>query len=521
MADHDPGLGHDLVQPEGEGADGLDPVVDEEDLAAALDLVEDGLAHHLFGELADAGLHRLPVSRWGLDERDVAQTAHGHVEGARDRRRGHGDHIDFGAQLFELLLLGDAETLLLVEDDQAEIAETDIGAQESVGADHDVDSTLSEFLEGLLGLTGRDEPGEHTDLDRETGKPPLKGLEVLADEDRCRSENRHLFALEDRFEGGADGDLGLAVADIAAEQAVHRAVRLHVGLDLRDRPFLVVGEIVLEGVLELALPRGVGRELESARAPSNGRQSEQSRGHLADRLFDPRLAFGPGRSSEPVELGAGLTVPRGVLLDEIGAFDGNQEIVASPVGEDQHLELAVLHHHPAEPVEPPDAVIEVDHRVAGPEVAEIGDEGRCAAAAAPRWRRCGEIASAVDREPVAHDKAVLDAALDDGDLARRRWRPRPVPRPLLSGDARNVAPRPSRRPPGSESDPGPGGCAGWGRDRGCAGRKSSMGLAAIRHHLVSPSATSSCSRRRSAISSRRGDLAPRRGGSDRVAAGRR
>ena len=243
---------------------------------------------------------------------------------------------------------------------------------------------------------------------------------MLADEDRRRGEDRHLFALEDGFEGGADGDLGLAVADIAAEEAVHGAVRLHVGLDLRDRPVLVVGEIVFEGVLELALPRGVGRELESARASSNCRQSEQGRGHLADRLLDPRLAFGPGRSSEPVELRAGLAVSRCVLLDEIRAFDGDQEIVASAVGEDQHLEFAVFHNHPAEPVESPDAVIEVDHRVAGSEVAEIGDKGRGAAAPASRRWRGGEIPSAIDREPVANDKAVLDASLDDGNLAHPR-----------------------------------------------------------------------------------------------------
>ena len=123
VPDHDPGLGHHLVQPKGEGADGFDAIVDEVDLTAALHLVKDGLAHHLFGELADAGLHRLTVARWRLDERDVPQTAHGHVEGARDRRRGHGNHIDLGAQLFEFFLLGDAETLFLVEHDQTEIAE--------------------------------------------------------------------------------------------------------------------------------------------------------------------------------------------------------------------------------------------------------------------------------------------------------------------------------------------------------------------------------------------------------------
>ena len=68
------------------------------------------------------------------------------------------------------------------------------------------------------------------------------------------------------LEGGAQRDLGLAVADVAADQPVHRPRGFHVGLDQLDRLALVGGLGVGEALLELALPVGVGLEGVAARA---------------------------------------------------------------------------------------------------------------------------------------------------------------------------------------------------------------------------------------------------------------
>ena len=67
----------------------------------------------------------------------------------------------------------------------------------------------------------------------------------------------HLFAVVDRLECGANGHLGLAVAHVAADQAVHRPVGLHIALDRVDGMQLVVGLLVGEGGLHLFLPRAV------------------------------------------------------------------------------------------------------------------------------------------------------------------------------------------------------------------------------------------------------------------------
>ena len=68
------------------------------------------------------------------------------MQGARDRRRGQRQHMHLGAQLLELLLVGDAEMLLLVDDDEAEVLELDGLAEERVGADDDVDVAVGETL---------------------------------------------------------------------------------------------------------------------------------------------------------------------------------------------------------------------------------------------------------------------------------------------------------------------------------------------------------------------------------------
>ena len=58
---------------------------------------------------------------------------HRHLQRARDRRGGEREHVDVGAQLLELLLVGDAEALLLVDDHQAEALELGGLATESRG----------------------------------------------------------------------------------------------------------------------------------------------------------------------------------------------------------------------------------------------------------------------------------------------------------------------------------------------------------------------------------------------------
>ena len=106
----------------------------------------------------------------------------------------------------------------------------------------------------------RAEPADHVDAHREAGEPLAQRLQVLEREHGGRREERHLLAVHHRLEGRAHRHLGLAVADVAAQQPVHRRGRLHVGLDVGDRRPLVGRQVVRERALELLLPVRVGRE---------------------------------------------------------------------------------------------------------------------------------------------------------------------------------------------------------------------------------------------------------------------
>ena len=73
-----------------------------------------------------------------------------HVQRPRNRRRRHRQHVDLLAHLLDALLVRDAEALLLVDDQQAEVAERHVLRQQPMGADDDVDLAGGEVGEDLL-----------------------------------------------------------------------------------------------------------------------------------------------------------------------------------------------------------------------------------------------------------------------------------------------------------------------------------------------------------------------------------
>ena len=125
----DPGLRHGLAQPLRHGLDVLDPVVHVEDLTLAEQLTPDRCRDQLVVIGADVGEDRVPVLRWGGDGGHLADPGEAHLQGARDRRGGHGEHVDVRAQGGDVLLVLDPETLFLVHDHQAEVLVSHGGLQ--------------------------------------------------------------------------------------------------------------------------------------------------------------------------------------------------------------------------------------------------------------------------------------------------------------------------------------------------------------------------------------------------------
>ncbi len=86
-------------------------------------LAQQRLAHHDLVPLHYIGPHRQTIDRRGLDGREFAQARHRHLQRARDRGGGQGEHVHIGTQLLELFLVGHPEALFLVDDDETEILE--------------------------------------------------------------------------------------------------------------------------------------------------------------------------------------------------------------------------------------------------------------------------------------------------------------------------------------------------------------------------------------------------------------
>ena len=195
---------------------------------------------------------------------------------------------------------------------------------------------------------------------------------MLEREHRGRRQHRHLLAVHHGLEGGAHRHLGLAVADVAAEQAVHRHRRFHVALDVGDGGRLIDGQLVGEGAFELLLPVRVGAEGVTRDGPARGVELEQLLGHVAHGLLHLRLGALPGRAAEPVE-----RRPRAaaVLLDQVEPLDRDEELVVAVIAQLEELLDVVADRDLLQPDELADAVVHVHDQIADLQIAQVGQKG--------------------------------------------------------------------------------------------------------------------------------------------------
>ncbi|CAM5275515.1 hypothetical protein SGRIM128S_04483 [Streptomyces griseomycini] len=289
-----------------------------------------------------------------------------------------------------------------------------------MGADDDVHRAVPQALQDRLRLGVGLEAGQRPHVDGELRVPLAERPEVLLHQQRRRDEDGDLLAVLDGLEGGPHRDLGLAVADVAADQAVHGDRLLHVLLDLGDGGELVGRLRVGEGVLQLPLPGGVGAEGVARRRHPRAVQLDQVGRDLLDGLLGARLGLGPVRAAEAVQGGRLAADVLGDLLQLVG---GDVEAVAGlaalggGVLHDQVLAGGALHgalHHLDVPA---DAVLLVDDVVArlqGERVDGLAPPGRHPGAVAARRLLPGQVGLGEHGEPEHRvDEPVVDAAAGD------------------------------------------------------------------------------------------------------------
>src|SRR4029077_13079443 len=144
------------------------------------------------------------------------------------------DHVDQLAQLFQPFLMDDPEAVFLVHDYQAQIFELDILLQQPVRSDQDIDAPLGGLWENLRYFLRGQETTYHFNTHRMIAKPMAKRLEMLLRQNRCRRQHRDLLTTLHSEKSGPHGHFSLAIADVAADQAIHRLSALHAGQGLVD-----------------------------------------------------------------------------------------------------------------------------------------------------------------------------------------------------------------------------------------------------------------------------------------------
>ena len=362
----------------------------------------------------DEGLDGDAVAGRGAQEREVARAGEGEVERAGDGGGAHGEDVDEGAEAFEALFVGDAEALLLVDDEQAEILEGDVLGEEGVGADEDVHLALGGGGAGLLALAAGAEAREHLDAHGEVGHAVAEGGEVLLGEDGGGGEEGHLLVVGDGDEGRAHGDLGLAIAGVAAEEAVHGGGRGHVALDLGDDARLVGRLLPGEESLELGDP-GVGEvEGEAGHHAAAGLGLEEAGGEILDAALGGLLLAAPAFAVERVELDL-AAVRADVAREEVRVGGGHVEARAAGVFQGEDLGAAAVDLDFVQPQEAADAVLQVHHQLAGLHVEGIFQalprDGFGAGRGAPGAGRRVEVALRRHRQPEVRQREPLGEAL--------------------------------------------------------------------------------------------------------------
>ena len=432
VGDEEPEPGAELAELLAHLLDRLDAVVEVERLAAAPVLPLERLLDHVLVVLPHGRPDRTPALGRRLDDRDVAEPGERHVQRARNRGRGEGEHVDLEPDRAEQLLLRDAEPLLLVEDDEPELLGDHVAREDAMGADEHVDLAGGEVGEHLLRLGRLAESRDHLDVQREVAEALAERVPVLLGEDRRRAEHEHLLAVDGDGERGADRDLRLAEADVAADEPVHRPRRLEILLDRLDRPGLVVGLAVRERGLEALEPLVREVEARAFGALALRVEGEQLAGELAHGFAGTRLEVLPGLAAELGEGGrlrVGADVARELAellvrdVEPVVAPEGEEEVVAGDAGDLLRLEAEEL----------ADAVILVDDVVADPQVGERGER--------PTEPRVGA------RRPLAEDLRV--GQQHEAEIAPDEAAPAPA-RPRTGRPRRAAAPR---RPGGSCSRP--------------------------------------------------------------------
>ena len=150
-----------------------------------------------------------------MDDGNIQVAIQGESERARNGRGGHHQQVRIGALAHKLLALGDAELMLFVNNNQAELFGRECFLQQSVRADEKAQRARAERSQRkLLAAARADFNG-----DPQRFEPAPEIVPVLFGQDFRRRHQRGAGSAFQGHQGGAGGHHRFARTDIALEQS--------------------------------------------------------------------------------------------------------------------------------------------------------------------------------------------------------------------------------------------------------------------------------------------------------------
>ena len=307
--------------------------------------------------------HREAIDRGRRNDREIAHAGQRQLQRARDRRGAQRQHMHLRAQLLQPLLVADAKVLFLVDDQQTQIPELDRLAEQRVGADHDIDIAVGQPLLDLRQLLGRDQARGLRHVDREPAKTLGEILAVLPCEQRGRHHHGNLLAVERDRKRRAQRHLGLAEADVAADQPVHRPAAFEVLQRGRDRPQLVLGFLIGEARAELVIDMRLHRHFRRFVQMPLGRDLDQFAGDLADAVLELGLARLPAAAAQPIQFDIGVV--GAVARQQFDVLDRQEQLSFGGIMQFETVMRRAADLDGLQSDKATDAVLDVNHEIAG------------------------------------------------------------------------------------------------------------------------------------------------------------
>ena len=200
------------------------------------------------GDILEAGGHPrfdgLATGRALVDLALIHFAKAGEREAARNRRRGHRQHVRrHPALVGQHQPLGDAEAVLFIHHHQAQIIIGDRFLEDGVGANKDIDPARCQISQQRLARLALVAAGEQFDPHRQTGGDLGECRMMLTGEDFGRRQQGRLRSRFHRGEHGDQADHRLARTHVALQQSQHRLSLRHVAGDFADHAILRIGQL--------------------------------------------------------------------------------------------------------------------------------------------------------------------------------------------------------------------------------------------------------------------------------------